>query len=144
MALTAFLETLDILSDGSAHVVAIVTDNVAFKIRLDRVLPVGTTVEGLKSILRNVVGGETAINDLKALPLGTPIDLTVPAPKPPDPPVEPTPEELALRAFLVAYGGLQSGLRKVAAGVIQADDADLAALLKSVQTHYLPAYLPLG
>jgi hypothetical protein len=62
-------------------------------------------------------------------------------PAPPDPP---TPDQEAQRAFIVAYQGLQSGLRKVAAGVIAADDKGVAAQLALVQSLYLPDYLLLG
>jgi hypothetical protein len=138
MALTAFLETLDILGDGSSHVVAIVTDNVSVKIRVDKILPINTTVEGLKAALSSVVTQAPNLDALKQLPLHSPLDLT---PAPPDPP---TPDQEAQRAFIVAYQGLQSGLRKVAAGVIAADDKGVAAQLALVQSLYLPDYLLLG
>ncbi len=137
MALTAFLDTLDIIADGSVHVIAVVTDNVAFKIQIDRILPVGTTAESLKALLRSVVAGSAASDDLKTLPLNSPIDLT------PDTLPDPTPDELAQRAFVTAYNGLQNALRKVAAGVVANTDADVVALVAQVQKLYLPAYLTL-
>ncbi len=102
--------------------------------KAERVI-ITASLDALKSQLRTTLTDITRAEDLKALPLNQPIDLSIP---------DPDPGAVAQQAFLASYQQLQSAQRKVAAGLIKADDADLAALLAATQKLYLPAYLGIG
>lgn len=132
--LQAFIAAVEPINDAQIRVQAKVTDGV-----LSAIIEVDTdSIETLKSRCARTLDAIGSAALLKALTPGQVLDLT---PKPPDPL---PPDQQALHDFLSSLGALESALRKVASGVIKADDADLAALLKTTQVLYLPEFIGQG
>ncbi len=96
-----------------------------------------TSPQQLQSVSAAKLTNIAGTTELAKLP--TQVELSFPL-VPPAPPPDPTP----LQLFLESYQQLQSAQRKVTAGLIQADDPDLASLLAATQKLYLPAYLGIG
>ena len=132
--LQAFIERIEFIDDSKARVRVVVTDGTQKAVAE----VVTSSLDDLKAQARNVLANIAQAEALKALTAGSALDLT------PTPPPDPTPDELALRAFVNAYAAYQSGAKKIQVGLLQADDPDVAALLKAVQSAYQPAFVGMG
>lgn len=94
--------------------------------------------------LRNIVRARTVVADeIHSKPefsVGTVLDLSVDVPPPPDPPSD---ADVARAAFLTAYHLLRAMGRGLQVGLIQGDDADLAAQTALVKKLFDVSYVNL-
>lgn len=133
MPLQAIVQSVEFLDASQAHVVAVVTDG-SQKAVVDLVT---NSIDTLKERCRQTLDAVSTVQGLKGLIPGQVLDLTPTV-------IDPDPAEVAKGLFLTSYQRLQSALRKVSAGVIQEDDADLAQLRADTLKLYVPGYLGVG
>lgn len=133
MPLQAIIQSVEFLDASQVHIIAVVTDGTQ-KAAVDVVT---SSIETLKARCRQTLNAVTASQDLKGLSAGQVLDLSPEV-------IPPNPEEVARGLFLTSYQKLQSALRKVAAGLLQADDVALTQLRADTAKLYSDAYLGIG
>jgi hypothetical protein len=129
----AVLEALTRVDSMTMVATGVVTDQVSVKAPFRESFSGAVTDAIITARLRSVAASLTAQAGI-TLPIGQAIDLTAP----PDP--VPTPQQV----FLQAYQQLQSGQRKITAGLLAADDKDVANLLATAKAAYDPAFVGIG
>lgn len=135
--MTVTVTLLDVTPRDASWVVSfLVTDGASVKNVVEQRF---TTVDDatIKAAARQLASAATAAKGSSgkvSLAIGQPIDLT------PDAAPVLTPEQQGQRDWLQAYQVMLRYQRSVAHGFRAADDAELAAVVKTVQQNFLPAY----
>lgn len=133
MPLQAIIQSVEFIDASQAHVIAVVTDG-SQKAVVDIVT---SSLDTLKERCRQTLDSVTTSQELKGLAPNQVLDLSPAV-------IDPDPTEVAKGLFLTSYQKLQSALRKVTAGLLDADDPAIVQLRSDTSKLYTDIYLGIG